>query len=435
MRSKSSTPDAGQASTDRAGLQDLLARFSACGATPGGGVTRLCASSADGAARDLFGQEVRAAGGTLRIDAVGNQFGLFALAEGEGAPLVMMGSHLDSQVLAGRLDGTYGVSVALRVGDGLMRARRAGKRFAADFCAVNWTNEEGARFRPSLLGSATYLGGHEAADALGVRDDDGMSLGDALAAIGYRGSDPAPPRPACYLEAHVEQGTVLEEAGRPIGVVGRNWGATKIEAVFTGAQAHTGPGRMERRRDALLAAAYAIAEIRALAEGWPGLLHTSVGRIQVAPNSANVVPGRVEISVELRSSEDAILAEAGTRADALLRAAADRAGTDLTIAGRSERPSRALPEAVCRLLADSAASTGHEALRMDTVAGHDALSFLGICPTGLVFVPSIAGITHNEAEATAPDDLAAGLAVMRDAAERLCRCGGDPAAACGEASP
>jgi N-carbamoyl-L-amino-acid hydrolase len=338
----------------------------------------------------------------------------------------MMGSHLDSQSRAGRLDGTYGVAAALRVGAGLMTARRAGAPFTADFCAVNWTNEEGARFRPSLLGSGTYLGRHTVAEALACRDDDGISLGTALAEIGAAGGAVPPPRPACYLEIHVEQGTVLEEAGRTIGIVTRNWGATKIEAVFTGVQAHTGPGRMERRRDALLAAAYAIADVRALAEAWPGRLYTAVGRVQVAPNSANVVAARVEISVELRSADDAILAEAGERADRLLREAADRAGTGLTIAGRSERPIRELPEAVCRLVAACAEARGLGTLRMDTVAGHDALSFLGICPTGLVFVPSVDGIAHNEAEATDPADLAAGLALMREAAERLCRHGGDP---------
>lgn len=407
-------------------LEELLARFSACGATPGGGVTRLCASPEDGAARDIFGDEVRAAGGNLRVDAVGNQFGLFSLADQADAPLVLMGSHLDSQSLAGRLDGTYGVAAALCVGAGLMRARRAGRRFTADFCVVNWTNEEGARFRPSLLGSGTYLGRHAVAEALSCRDESGTTLSEALDAIGYRGGDAPPPRPACYLEVHVEQGTVLEETGRTIGIVTRNWGATKIEAAFLGVQAHTGPGRMEVRRDALLAAAYAIAEIRALADAWPGLLYTAVGRVAVTPNSANVVPARVELSVELRSADDTVLAEAGRRADRLLDAAAARAGTGLTILARNERPIRAMPEAVCDLVAVCAEARGLGALRMDTVAGHDALSFLGICPTGLVFVPSIGGIAHNEAEATDPADLAAGLALMREAADRLCRSGGDP---------
>ncbi|WP_375463740.1 Zn-dependent hydrolase [uncultured Methylobacterium sp.] len=427
MTSTSSAPDGGGARDD--GLRALLDGFSECGATPGGGVTRLCGSPADGRARDLFARSVREAGAELRTDAVGNQFGIFRLTGTPGAPLVMMGSHLDSQVRAGRFDGTLGVAAALRVGAALRAEARAGAAFAADFCAVNWTNEEGARFRPSLIGSGAYAGRHAAADALDIRDDDGISLGDALAGIGHRGGDPAPPLPACYLELHVEQGTVLEAAGAVIGLVARNWGAIKIDAAFCGEQAHTGPCPMDLRRDALLAAAYAIADVRTIAEGWPGRVHTSVGRILVAPNSANVVPARVELSVEIRSADDAILGAAGARADAALRDAAARARVDLAVIARTERPIRHLTESVRDLVALVAEEAGYPALSLDTVAGHDALSLLGRCPTGLVFVPSVGGIAHNEAEATTDHDVQAGFAVMLGAARRLCRAGGVPKAA------
>ncbi|WP_375453841.1 Zn-dependent hydrolase [uncultured Methylobacterium sp.] len=421
MTSTSSPPDPG--------LHALFDSFSEFGATAGGGVHRLCGSAADGQARDLFAQVVRDLDGTVRTDAVGNQFGLLALAGRSDAPLVMLGSHLDSQPQGGRFDGTLGVASALRVGAALVRAKAAGTAYAADLCVVNWTNEEGARFRPSLLGSGTYAGHHRAEAALAIRDDDGVTLAEALAAIGQRGTDPAPALPACYLELHVEQGTVLEAAGATIGIVARNWGATKIEAAFIGAQAHTGPCPMDLRRDALLAAAYAIAEIRAIADRWPGRVHTSVGRIRVDPNSANVVPARVALSVEIRSADDSVLGEAGALADAALRAAAERARTGLSIRDRVERPIRPLPEDVCDLVALAAEETGHRAIRMDTVAGHDALSLLGACPTGLVFVPSVGGIAHNEAETTSPADMQAGLAVLLRAADRLCRAGGEPARA------
>ena len=418
MTATSSPPDSG--------LHDLFDRFSLCGATGSGGVHRLCGSEADRQARDLFADAVRDFGGTVRTDAVGNQFGLLPLAGRPDAPLVMLGSHLDSQPRAGRFDGTLGVAAALRVGAALGRARAAGAAYDADLCVVNWTNEEGARFRPSLLGSGAYAGHRSADDAIATRDDDGVTLGQALAAIGHRGTDPAPPLPACYLELHVEQGTVLEAAGATIGIVVRNWGATKIDAVFKGAQAHTGPCPMPLRRDALLAAAYAIADVRVIADRWPGRVHTSVGRILVDPNSANVVPARVELSVEIRSADDSVLTQAGALADAALRAAAERAGTNLSILGRVERPIRLLPESVCDLVAHAAEETGHRAMRMDTVAGHDALSLLGACPIGLVFVPSVGGIAHNEAETTSAADMQAGLAVLLRAADRLCRAGGSP---------
>lgn len=408
------------------GLHDLFGRFSACGATAGGGVHRLCGSAADGQARDVFAGAVRDLGGRLRTDAVGNQFGLLSLAGRSDAPLVMIGSHLDSQPRAGRFDGTLGVAAALRVGAALLRAKAAGAVYEADLCVVNWTNEEGARFRPSLLGSGTYAGHRHADEALATTDDDGVTLRDALAAIGHRGSDSAPPLPACYLELHVEQGTVLVAAGATIGIVVRNWGATKIEAAFTGEQAHTGPRPMRLRRDALLAAAYAIADVRAIADRWAERVHTAVGRIRVDPNSANVVPARVELSLEIRAADDAILAEASARADTALRSAAERARTDLTILARVERPIRPLPEGVCDLVALAAEEAGHRAIRMDTVAGHDALSLLGVCPTGVVFVPSVDGIAHNEAEMTSDADMQAGLAVLLRAADHLCRAGGSP---------
>jgi N-carbamoyl-L-amino-acid hydrolase len=199
-----------------------------------------------------------------------------------------------------------------------------------------------------------------------------------------------------------------------------------MDVVLVGEQAHTGPTPMARRRDALLGAAYLIAAIRTIADRWPGLVHASVGRIVVLPNSANVVPARVELSLELRSAQDRLLVQAGKLAEAAMAEAAGRAGVQAAVAQRSDRLIRALPTEMCDLVRLCAKETGHRSLRMDTVSGHDALSMLGLCPTGLVFVPSIGGITHNEAEATAEADLAAGLAVATRAVDRLCRAGGSP---------
>lgn len=414
---------------DPAKLFALLERFSGFGATPAGGVTRLCASPEDGMARDLFRHVALAAGACVRTDAVGNQFAHFPLSGGIDAPLVMMGSHLDSQSRAGRFDGTLGVATALCTGGELMARQRAGVAYKADFVAVNWTNEEGARYRPSLLGSSVYIGALTEDFALTREDDKGIALGAALSAIGHRGVDEKPPLPACYLELHVEQESALEEAGKTIGVVGRNWGAIKIDVRFLGEQAHTGPTRMERRRDALLGAAYAIAGIREVAARWPGLVHSSVARILVEPNAANVVPANVSIAAEIRAGDNALLREAGKVAEAVLAEAASRANVTYEIAARTERPVRSLPEAPAALLRQCADAAGLASLDMDTVAGHDAISLLGHCPIGLIFVPSIGGITHNEAEDTAAPDIAAGLTLCTLAASRLCRAGGVPEAA------
>lgn len=408
------------------GFRLLFDRFAACGATPGGGVDRQCATPADGEARAAFAAALRAAGAEVRLDAVGNQFGVFRLADGAGAPLVMMGSHLDSQPRGGRFDGALGVAAAAGVGAALMAAKCAGARFDADFCAVNWTNEEGARFRPSLLGSGAFAGKHDAAFALSRADDDGVTLHAALDLIGGLGTDAPPPVPACYLELHVEQGVALEKSGSTIGVVTRNWGAAKFEVVFEGEQAHTGPCPMELRRDALLAAAYLIADARELADRWPGALHTSVGRLVVEPNSANVVPSRVRLSLELRSGDDDVLAHATDAAEAAIRTAARRANVTTTLAERADRPIRPLPPEVADLVEICAEAAGFPSRRMDTVAGHDAIGLLGLCPTGLIFVPSVGGVAHNEREETSDADIEAGFAVCLEAASRLCRSGGSP---------
>lgn len=407
----------------------LFDRFAGCGRTAGGGVERLCASAADGEARAAFADALLEAGAETLTDGVGNQFGVFRLAGRRDAPLVMMGSHLDSQPKGGRFDGALGVAAAAGVGAALKRAAREGERFDADFCAVNWTNEEGARFRPSLLGSGVYLGRHRREAALACVDDDGVTLREALTAISQLGSDAPPTAPACYLELHVEQGTALETSGRTIGLVTACWGAAKFDVVFQGEQAHTGPCPMERRRDALLAAAYLIADARAIADRREGLVHSSVGRLVVLPNSANVVPAETRLSLEIRSPDDAVLREAAAEAAAAIGEAAERAGVVLARCERADRPVRALPEAAPALVERCATSLGHGSLRLATVAGHDALSFVGVCPTALVFVPSVGGVAHNEAEETADSDLQAGFDVMLEAATRLCRAGGVPEAA------
>lgn len=405
-------------------FHSLFDAFAACGATQAGGVHRLSASPADGQARAVFAAAVQHAGGALSIDAVGNQYGVFSLASRDDAPLMMFGSHLDSQPSAGRFDGALGVAAALAVGEALMAAKQAGADFSADFCAVNWTNEEGARFRPSLLGSGFFAGQHDAAYALARTDDSGVSLGEALDSIGQRGSDVPPKMPACYLELHVEQGLTLEQTGARIGIVCRNWGASKFEIRFDGEQAHTGPTPMPRRRDALLAAAYLIAETRAIADRWPGTVHSSVGRLVVLPNSSNVVPSEVSLSVEIRAADDGILRQASELGADAVRGAAERTGVAVGVFERSVRPSRTMPQNVRDLVVACADALHLSQIEVDTVSGHDAISLLGICPTGLVFVPSVDGIAHNEREYTAPEDLEAGFQLLLEAATRLCRSGG-----------
>jgi len=418
MRSKCYTPEGIAVTPGR--IAGLVTEFACFGALPGGGVSRLCASAADGDARNRLTELLRQAGAEIRIDAVGNQFGLFRLKADSTEPSGMMGSHLDSQPRGGRVDGTMGVMAALEVAERLMEAKRKGHRFQRDFCVVNWTNEEGARFRPSLMGSGVFAGHYKEETILAVRDDNGITLADALSDIGYKGIDAAPPMPAFYLELHAEQGARLERSERQIGLVTGNWGAAKFDVAFHGEQAHTGPTPMAERRDALLAASRTVVALRELADTKPHTLHTSVGRLLVSPNSSNVVPDRVDLSAEVRSPDDDILVQAEKALQKVIEEAAAISHTTVSFASRSLRLARPLPGDFVDLLEECSRAIGIPAMRLDTISGHDALSLIGLCPTALVFVPSVGGIAHNEAEFTRPDDMDAGATLMLEAAFRLC---------------
>jgi N-carbamoyl-L-amino-acid hydrolase len=375
-------------------------------------VHRPEATGANGAARDHLVSWLTHEGFALRVDAVGNVFGLLDLAGGD-APLILTGSHIDSQPDGGRLDGTYGVVSAVLAAIGLRAEARAGRmRPRCNIGVVAWTNEEGARFQPSLLGSSVYAGAVAADWALDRRDGGGVSLGEALATIGYRGTDTAPAHPAAYVELHVECGPVLEAAGRRLGIFDRWWGCRKIELLLEGEAAHTGPTPMAQRRDALLAASRIIVGLREMADAAAkDALHTSVGRLELWPNSPNVVPARVRLFIELRSPEAAELMRAEAALQALIaRTAADRI-TAIVVRDEYRRPGRFTP-ALQALAETVARGLGEASLRLDTVAAHDALSLARLCPSIVVATPSCGGLCHTPLERTEPADLELGLDLL-----------------------
>lgn len=403
-------------------LFELLTRFGTFGALEGGGISRLAASEADGEARREFAAQLEAVGAQVGVDAVGNLHGRFELA-GPDAPWVICGSHLDSQRGAGELDGTYGVLAGLCVAEAFVRAREAGAVFNSNLCVVDWCNEEGARFQPSMLGSAVYAGKATEEFALSRQDQDGLSLGDALGRIGFSGAATLPPAPRAYVELHIEQGLLLEDAGMKLGVVRRNWGAIKQRLVFLGVQSHTGPTPMGERRDALLAASRVISALRQLADDLgtaASPLHTSVGRIQVDPNSPNTVAARVEIWVELRSADADILARARLALQGIAADAADQGHVRCECACEEVRPAGETSGKVGRWIEASANRLGTGLLSLDTVSGHDALNLLDVCDVGLIFVPSIGGITHHPDERTSNADLALGLRALADVLWSAC---------------
>lgn len=399
------------AAIDTAHLHGLMDSISAVAATPEGGVNRPALTREDGQARDWLRKEFDALGMRTIIDPIGNMFGCLEFA-GPDAPCVMTGSHLDSQPFGGRFDGAYGVVAGLAAASALRDAHRAGLiKPSANLVVSNWTNEEGARFQPSLIGSSVYEGSLSLEDAYAVKDGQGIPVLSALDRIGYRG-DGIAPRPRAYVEMHVECAPDLERSNKTIGPFARYWGATKIRAAVRGMQSHTGPTPMERRRDALLGAAYLIADLREMVDRASDVLHTSVGRIEAYPNSPNSVCSDVIMFVELRSRDQGVLEWAEAEFRRLLEVSADRAKTTGEILDVEYRRAGMFDKGLVELVERVSSEQGYEAMRLDTVAAHDGIRMTNVCPAIVVAIKSIGGICHNATEYSEPRDVEAGAKVL-----------------------
>ena len=388
------------------------------GATENGGVDRQAATIPDGEQRRWLTALLEEHGFTVKFDRAGNQWGLYEAVP--GAPFVVVGSHMDSQPTAGRYDGAYGVLAAAHAAFRLVERWKAGDpapRF--NLAVVNWFNEEGSRFKPSMMGSSVYTGKLDLNEALNTRDAAGVTVRDALDAIGCRGSFEGPQAAYC-AEIHIEQGRSMEREGITIGLVSSNWAANKYEFVVHGEQAHTGSTVIEDRKDALLGASMLVVAARELADRFPGVLHTSVGQLNVYPNSPVVVPSRVNLLLDLRSADESVLVEA----DALLHAriAGIERAANVTVEqhhSHSWAVTPYQPEGV-ELAAKVAADLGLSNKEVMTLAGHDSTNMKDLVPTVMLFVPSVDGISHNEHEYTKDEDIVAGLAMLTEVVGRLC---------------
>jgi len=392
-------------------LWQSLMELAQIGATPKGGVRRLTLSDEDRRARDLFCQWARAAGLAVEIDGIGN---LFARRAGTdpSLPPVAMGSHLDSQPSGGKFDGAYGVMAGL---EALRTLDDAGVRTRAPMEVVSWTNEEGSRFTPVLMGSGVFSGAFTLDHVRAQKDLEGISVGDALSKIGYAGTA-RPHKLGAYFEAHIEQGPVLENEGKTIGVVQGALGQRWYDVTVSGQDAHAGPTPMELRQDALIGASRMVLEVNRIARGFPDTARGTVGFLQVRPNSRNVIPGEVRTTVDFRNARVSTL-------DAMceeLKRAAKTIETDcrVTIELRENvyfKPCEFDPALVAQVRA-AAAALGHSHCDIVSGAGHDAVSIARIAPAAMVFVPCEGGISHNEIENATPADLAAGCDVLLHAA-------------------
>jgi len=394
-------------------LWDSLMTLARIGATEKGGVCRLALTDLDRQARELFVRWSREAGCAVRVDRIGN---IFAQRAGRdlSRPAIATGSHIDTQPTGGKFDGNYGVLAGLEV---VRTLNDVGLQTEAPIEVCVWTNEEGSRFVPVMMGSGVWAGAFTLEHALSARDRDGASVGDALGSIGFAGNAPAvvasgAPVFGAYFEAHIEQGPVLEDAGVTLGVVTGALGQRWYDVTVTGMEAHAGPTPMRLRRDALLAATHLMQEVIAIALREQPHGRGTVGSVDVFPNSRNVIPGRVRFTVDLRHATDDGLA----RMDAALRAAVAAAGQRLPVQAAVEQVVYFEPVAFAPALVDAvrAGAQRFGLSHMDIVsgAGHDAVYVARHAPTAMIFVPCKDGISHNEIEDARPEHLTAGANVL-----------------------
>jgi len=374
------------------------------------GNARLALTDADRDGRDLVMAWMRGLGMDVVVDRIGNAVGTWEGSE-PGLPPVMMGSHIDTVRTGGRFDGNLGVLAGLEVVEAM---QVAGVRPRRSLQVAFFTDEEGARFPPDMLGSLVYVGGLGLEEALDARDASGARLGDELERIGYAGSMPCPAAsfPAAFVELHIEQGPVLEDEHITIGAVTGVQGISWTEITVTGQSAHAGTTPMRLRRDPMLVAAQIVAEARATARRMGGTQVATVGRMEVFPDLVNVVPARVTFTVDLRNTDETRLQQAEQALFAFARSMAADEHCDLTLRSLARFEPVTFDAEMVDLVESTSRSLGYSVRRMPSGAGHDAQMLARVCPTAMIFVPSINGLSHNLAEDTAPADIEAGASVL-----------------------
>ncbi len=393
-------------------LWQSLMELAKIGATPRGGNARLALTALDGHGRDLVTGWMREAGLTVTIDRVGNIFGRRAGRNNALAP-VMTGSHIDTQPTGGKFDGCYGVMAGLEV---MRTLNEHGVTTDAPLTLAIWTNEEGARFVPVMMGSGVFAGVFPEATALTATDQAGKSVADELAAIGYAGTAPVGHPVGAYIEAHIEQGPILEAEDKAIGVVTGSLGLRWYDVTVTGMEAHAGPTPMPLRRDALYGASFLFQAVVQIAKDFAPHGRGTVGMVDVHPSSRNVIPGQVKCTVDLRHLDAGELDRMEARLHAACAALANGDTTGTALGVTVEAVQQFAPTPFATELVDdirrAAAARGYAHGDIVTGAGHDAVYLARVAPTAMIFVPCKDGISHNEIEDAKPEHLEAGANVL-----------------------
>ena len=382
-----------------------------------GKLTRLAATQADRLGRDAFTDWARDAGLDVKVDRIGNIFAIWTGGHEAHVEPLLIGSHIDTVVDAGILDGCYGVLAGLEVARTL---KESGFQPRRPVVVAAFTNEEGVRFAPDMMGSAVFAGSVDLETALASMDGEGATLGEELDRIGYSGPlEPGFFRPHAYVELHIEQGPVLEREGVAIGVVESLQGISWQRITITGEANHAGTTPMGMRRDAGHAASRIVCFLHDLAGQTRGSLVATVGHLKLSPDAINVIPGSATLTADMRSPDDRQLELAETALSAFLKGIADENDLAISVTKLARTPPVRFDGMIADVIADAAAHLGLSSLRMTSGAGHDAQMIAPIAPTAMIFVPSIGGISHNPREASNERDLVAGANVLLEVARRL----------------
>ena len=390
-------------------LWDSLMEMAKIGALPHGGCRRLTLSDEDKQGRDLFVQWCEAAGCTVSIDRLGN---IFARRPGKdnNLPPVGVGSHLDTQPHGGKYDGVFGVLAGLEI---IRTLNDHNTETTAPVEVVSWTNEEGARFAPSMLCSGVFGREFTLEYALDRRDADGARFGDELERIGYAGDLPVGDHPfTAFFETHIEQGPILEATNTTVGVVTGVQGFRWYDLIIKGQDAHSGSTPMTTRRDALLASAQVIELVNQIALKHAPDGRGTVGFVRVTPNSRNTIPGQVDFTIDFRHPEHEVLVAMEAQLRAACASIAEKNGVEIEIDHISYSPPVQFNEDCINAVETACQTVGCTYRKMISGAGHDACYVSLVAPTSMVFVPCADGISHSELESAEPDDLTAGCNVL-----------------------
>jgi len=400
-------------------LWSSLMELAQIGATAKGGVKRLALTDLDKQGRDLVVSWGKQAGMSITIDQIGNVF-MRRAGRNSALPPVMSGSHIDTQPTGGKFDGNYGVLAALEV---VRTLNDHHIETEAPIEVAFWTNEEGSRFVPVMMGSGVFCGAFTLETAYAAKDTEGKTVGDELERIGYKGTEVPGQHPiGAYFETHIEQGPVLEDADKVIGVVPGVLGLSWYDCVVTGMEAHAGPTPMGLRKDALQVATGIMQEVVNIGNRYPPYGRGTVGMVQVFPNSRNVIPGEVKFSIDLRNVSSELLDTMHQEILAFVELTSNNSGMQISVERVSYYPPCPFHPDCVDAVRNATATLGYSTMDVVSGAGHDAIYTARLAPSGMIFVPCKDGISHNEIEDAKPEHLAAGCNVLLHAMLAKAQC-------------